>query len=116
MPTVCHRNYVRRKSQRILSGLATCCSSEVSLRRVGIGVAAAPGQEAEIAALVGLGDVLGVQGAVAALELRPRGLPLFGAGHPLTFGNIKGKQPGSHVQGDEITRLDESQRAADERL
>ena len=36
-------------------------------------------QEVEVAALVGLGDVLGVERAVTPLELRPRGPPLFAA-------------------------------------
>src|SRR5689334_16962790 len=55
---------------------------------IGLGVPAAPGQEAEVAALVGLGDVLGVQGAVAPLELRLGGLPALAPLEHHPFGNV----------------------------
>src|SRR5580698_6785370 len=49
--------------------------SQGCLLGVGLRVASALGEEVEVAALVGLGDVLAVEGAVATLELRRLGGP-----------------------------------------
>src|SRR5580658_1468100 len=89
---------------------------DLRLLRVRLRVAAALGQEVEVAALVGLGNVLAEQGAVAALELRRGGLPLAAALSQGPFGHIQRQLAGRDVQRDEVARLDESQRAADERL
>ena len=60
-----------------------------TLPGIGVGIAAAPGQEAEVAALVGLGDVLAEQGTVAAFELRRRRLPRLVTLGQSPFGNIQ---------------------------
>jgi hypothetical protein len=63
-----------------------------------------------------LGDVLGEQGAVAALELRHGRLPLVASVSHGPFGNIQRKLAGADVQRDEVPGLNQSQRAPDERL
>src|SRR5580698_10868009 len=83
--------------------------SQGCLLGVGLRVASALGEEVEVAALVGLGDVLAVEGAVATLELRRLAVPLLAAESQCPFGNIQRKLPGRDVQRDQVPSLDQSQ-------
>src|SRR5580658_7180643 len=100
-------------SPRLLGSDRGYCGA---LPGIGLRVAAPPGQEVEVAAFVGLRDVLAEQGTVAALEFRRGGLPLFAPLSHGSFGNIQRELTGGDVQRDEVPGLDQSQRAADERL
>src|SRR5712692_5375374 len=84
--------------------------------RVGLGVASGPGQEPEIAALVGLGHVLAVQRAVAALEPRRWRLPGGAPAGELIVIHFQAQRPLRHVESDQVTGAHQGERAADERL
>src|SRR5713101_2049832 len=84
--------------------------------RVGLGVASGPGQEPEIAALVGLGHVLAVQRAVAALEPRRWRLPGGAPTGELIVIHFQAQRPLRHVESDQVTGAHQGERAADERL
>src|SRR5690606_16448568 len=83
---------------------------------LGLGGGLARLQEVEVAALIGLGDVPGVDGAVAALVVghgrRPGGPPgrQFGLVHQQRQG------PRRHVEADVVAVLDQGQGTANEGL
>src|SRR6266487_2575562 len=65
------------------------------------------GQELEVAALVGLGDLLAEQGAVAAPEPGRRWLPGGTALGQLTVVHLHPQYPLGHVQGDRVAAADQ---------
>src|SRR3954462_15864432 len=73
-------------------------------------------QEIEVAALVRLRDVLQVQRAIAPRILGRLGLPVRAALLESVVIDLEVQPPGGHVQFDDVTVLDEAQRAADRRL
>src|SRR5258706_6617342 len=83
---------------------------------LGLGDRCGPLEEIEVAAFVGLLDMLGEDHAVAAFVFACRGLPgAFPLAH-LGVGNLKIQNFPFHVELDEIAVLHERERAADERL
>src|SRR5690606_7192557 len=73
-------------------------------------------EEIEIAALVGLADVLLEHGAVAALVAWRQRLPFGTATGKLLIGNMEVKPSARNVYLDVITSFDKCQRSADEAL
>ena len=67
--------------------------------RVRVGGGAGPGQEVEVAALVGLGDVLAEQRPVAALVPGRWRVPLLAAAGQLGVGDLEAQRPGRDVEG-----------------
>src|ERR1017187_9710482 len=84
--------------------------------RIRLGVMAGPGQEFEVAALVGLGDLLAEERAVAALELPGRAPPSRAADREFPLAHLQAQFPGRNVERDRVSAADERERAADPRL
>ena len=83
----------------------------------GSGVGAPCFEEVEVAALVGLRDVLQVQRAVAAAVLRRGRLPVGPALLQLLVGDVQRRAAArGHVELDHVAVADERERAADVRL
>src|SRR5215475_14820124 len=78
--------------------------------------ARAADQEVEVAALIGLENVLGVQPDPAAAGLLRRRGP--GGAAEVEFGviDLEVQRPGRHVQANDVAGPDERDRAADRRL
>src|SRR5258708_5016266 len=73
-------------------------------------------EEVEVAALVGLADMLREQRAVAALVSGRRRLPFAFSAHQLGLVDPERKPAACHVELDQITVLHQCERAADEAL
>ena len=73
-------------------------------------------EKIEVAALVGLRDVLLIERAEAALELRRRLLPRGAAARELGVAHLELELARRHVELDQVAVAHERQRAADERL
>src|SRR5688500_14630937 len=73
-------------------------------------------EEIEVAALVGLRDVPGVELPVSARVLGRSRRPGRAPGRELRVGHTERDPPGRNVELDDVAVPDERQRAADERL
>src|SRR5262245_44645583 len=117
-----------RSSNRVASGRAPCSTWSKSpifikssagwilLVYLRFGDLPLAGEEVEIAAFVGLADMGGEHGAVAAKIARRRWLPGRTAAVELLLAHVQMDAPRRDVDLDLVTVLDECQRTADEAL